>query len=437
MNLKFLLFVVILSSLSLFTKAQNDLSVLFASGQYSQTIQLAENILATDSTRFDGWYYRAMSQSALYRYSMAIGSFQKALKYTNDSIPVLFLLAQTCDNAGNRQDALEFYQSVILKDSSYVPAKARLAAIYLNQRNYLKAIELYSSLIKNDTTNSYFYSRLAYACNQLGLTPAAIEYYNQAIQLNNEDAESAAKLLEIYMDVKFLFPEADSVADTLLALFPNQVDLLKNKACIRSTLGDFPGAIALFQQVVEMGDSSLFTCQNYGNTLFNNSNYPEAIYWLRRYASERPDNTDNLYVLALACQRDYRYQESLNLFDSVLMQIYNKVNIARTVADRAQTYKIYGDYLNFRDSVKSQAKVMYQLSLDDLNQTIDLDPKRAETYLKLANLYELQLHNLQMALKYYEKYLQVLPPPTGGLDRRDWLENKIRSLKEELHFKGE
>jgi tetratricopeptide (TPR) repeat protein len=429
----FLLFYLIF--ISLVTYGQEDGISLYNSGKYSESIRYADSLLKTDSTNSKLWYNLGLAQSAVYRFSSAIFSYQQALKYATDSTRLMFVLAQTYESTGQRKQAVEEYKSIIRIDTLFLPAKARLASIYTMQQNYLPAIELYSSLIRQDSTNGYFYSKLAYCCGEIGMIPAAINYYNQAISLNSGDENAANNLVELLIQTR-QFEMADSTVNSLLCLFPNSIDLLKDKACIVSTLGFYTEAIALFKQVVEKGDSSLTTCKNFGNTLFNNGNYPEACFWLRRYANDKPDDTDNLFYLALACQRDYRYEEAIGLLDTVLLQIYNTKSIARTFAERGQTYEMYGNYLNFRDSTKTLAASKYKASLADRYQSLQLEPNQFEVNLQLARMYEKQVVDLKKALMHYQNCRNLAPENKELYGNYEWLDSKIAHLKEELHFKG-
>jgi tetratricopeptide (TPR) repeat protein len=420
-------FLLVITMLPLLLKAQTDISQLYNQAQYQKVIQITDSLPLNDSTGYTPLFYRGLAQLALYRYADAIGTFEKALPFTTDSVQLMYLLAQAYDNGGNRQQAVKNYQLVVQKDSLYVPAKARLAFIYSLEKEFFPAIELYSSLIRYDSTNSYFYSKLAYCCTQTGIIPAALSYYQQAINYNRNDAESANKMINILLETN-QFHEADSILDTLMITFPSDVDLIIKKACTQSVFGEYPEAIRLFKKAVQMGDSSLYMCKNYGNTLYNNGDFAESIFWLRRYAKECPEDDKNLYYLAIACQKDYRFQESLGLFDTLLMHVYNKPAIAQTFNDRAQTCKMYGDYLNYRDTTRTLAAPMYTASLNDLNQSVELNPKDSECYLKIGNLYEYQFHNTPMAVKYYEKYLQVLPEKPETDYMRDLLEQKVKSL---------
>jgi len=121
----------------------------------------------------------------------------------------------------------------------------------------------------------------------------------------------------------------------------------------------------------------------------------------------------------------------------VLMQIYDTKNIARTFTDRAETYRMYGSYLSFRDSTKSQSGLLYKASIDDLKQSLGLGADPYSINLKLARLYENDIKNQKEALRYYEKTLACFPETSKDKFFKDWLSQKIRALKEELHFKGE
>jgi tetratricopeptide (TPR) repeat protein len=247
----------------------DDFIKAYEASNYNETIRLAKISINENDHNFDAWYYKGLSENALYKFTDAVISFERAAELTTDKSAILFLLGNACESSGNSVKAIESYTKLVQLDSLHIQAKARLAKVYKGQKEYLKAIDLFSSLVELDSTNAYFYAQLAFCCKKFGLKDPAIRYYEKVIELNPNDVESGRLLINTYVDQKY-YEDAAALVDTLLIRFPNNIQLLKRRAYILAIGGNYIGAIREFQNVVELGDSSMFTSKYYGHSLFNN-----------------------------------------------------------------------------------------------------------------------------------------------------------------------
>ena len=418
--------------------AQNkkiEIDQFYGEGKYLETIELANSKLVNDSLNFDAWYYKGLAQQSLYKFSEAAISFEKAACLTLNKTAVLFLLGNALESSGNDVKAIETYKELIAIDSIHIPAKARLAHVYKSQKEYLPAIELFSDLVKHDSTNGYFFKQLAFCCNKFGFNEPVISYYEKAIALNPNDLESGRLLINEFINQKY-YEDAIRLVDTFLIRFPNNIDLLKQQAYISAIGGNYLDAVRQFKKVVELGDSSLFTSKYYGQSLYNNGQYDKAIFWLNRYIKTNEDDTKNQYILGMAYQKDYQYTKSLEHFHLAMGQVFDKQLIARVFIETGNTYSAYGDYLGFRDNTGLQAPNMYKLAIENYLIALDLTPSNFDLYRTLGSCYEAKLKDIQIALYYYEKYYKELD--TSEIDEHGliWIQQKITSLKEEIHFMG-
>lgn len=435
---KNLILFLLINTLAYNLLAQNkkiEIDQLYNEGKYTETIELANNKQASDSVNFTTWYYKGLAEQALYKYSDAVVSFEKAASLTQNKTAVLFLLGNALESSGDDVKAIETYKELIAVDSMYIPAKARLAHVYKSQKEYLPAIEMFSSLVKLDSSNSYFYKQLAFCCNKFGFNEPVISYYEKAIALNPNDLESGRLLINEFINQKY-YEDAIRLVDSFLIRFPNNIDLLKQQAYISAIGGNYLDAVRQFQKVVELGDSSLFTSKYYGQSLYNNGQYDKAIFWLNRYIKTNEDDTKNHYILGMAYQKDYQYTKSLEHFHTAMGQVFDKQLIARVFIETGNTYSSYGDYLGFRDNTGLQAPSMYKLAIENYLLAIDLTPTDFNINKILGKLYEEKLKDQQVALYYFEKYYKELD--TSKIDEWElsWIQQKITALKEEIHFMG-
>lgn len=433
------IFLLLLISVSILVQANSkkkDVTQLFNEAKYNDAIELANSKIYIDSTNFNAWYYKGLSQNALYKYSEAVLSFEHALKLNKSKIVVLSVLANTLESSGNDVKAIETYKELIAIDSLHISARVRLAQIYKGQKDYIPAIELFSDLIELDSTNGYFYSQLAYCCDKFGFDDPVIGYYEKAVELNPNDLKSGRSLISELINSKY-YIDAINYVDIFLVRFPNNINLLKKKAYISAIGGNYLEAVQGFQNVVELGDSSLFTCKYYGQSLYNNGEYEKAVFWLGRFIDVKPDDFQNQLILGLACQHDYQYEKSIYHFNRALSLKYNRDIIARIYTETGNTLSKQGDFLGFRDSTGLQAPEKYKMALENYMLAVNLQPEDNEMNKLLGTFYENKMKEKKVALFYFKEYYKNLDTNNINEHKLIWVQDKITKLTEEVHFIGD
>jgi tetratricopeptide (TPR) repeat protein len=422
--------------LSVHAQKVAEIQTWYTTNQFQKTLDACNNGLNSGKSTYDIWYYKGLSELALYRFNDAVISLNQAVKLSDDKTGILFTLANACEQAGNYEQALATYQSILQIDSLHIPAKARIAKVYLNQKEYLKAMDYYSQLVKQDTNNAYFYSELAYCCDKMGLKEPSISFYLQTITLNPLDLKSANELIQNFIDEKH-YSKAFAFIDTFLIRFPDNIRLLKQQAYLSAIGGNYLDAVRQFQHIVNLGDTSLFTSKYYGQSLYNNGQYPEAIVWLKRYLYLQPSDSRNQFILGMAYQKDYKYIQSQMHLEMALTQLYDKAMFARIFEEKATTFLMHGDYIGFRDSTGLKKAEYYQNAINCYLEALDLTPDDYTIYRALGLAYETKFNDLKLALYYYELYYKKLDSKKITEDELDWIQKKIAHLKEEMHFIGD
>ncbi len=416
--------------------SSHNLIKLYNEGKYQQAIAYADSCLLQNENVFDIWYYKGLSEQSLYQYSQSIVSLQHASALTTDKTSVLFLLGNAWEMSGNSQKAVETYQNLLKTDSLYIPAIVKLAKVYKSEKDYLPAIDLFSKCVRLDSTNGHFYAELAYCCNKFGFNEPVIYYYEKAIELNPDDLESCQALVNEFIDQK-KYTDAGIYVDSFLVKNPDNLAFLKQRAYISAIGGNYLDAVREFQRVVDMGDSSAFTSKYYGQSLYNNGQYDEAVFWLDRYLKSNPDDSKNQFIMGMACQNAYRYKKSIEHFDITLSQLYNIQLIVKIYTETGNTLVKYGDYLGFRDSTGTLAPEKYKLAIEQYLKAEELNTDNFDIYRLLGIVYEEKIKDKKLALYYYEKYYKQLDPTKIQEYELIWVESKITKLKEDIHFMAE
>ncbi|MGE4288781.1 MAG: hypothetical protein AB7E36_08840 [Salinivirgaceae bacterium] len=430
----FIVFVVV-SLAHLYAQTNNHPAELFQQQNYAEVINACNGLIAFEPQNFEAWYYKGLAEQALYRFNEASASLRQAVEFTQQKEPVLFTLGTILESDGNDEEAIKVYQKLLSIDSLHIPAKARLAKINKDQKEYLHAADYYSQLVKHDSMNSFFYGELAYCCQKMGLIPPATEYYQKALSLNPTNLKTGRQFISMLVDAKY-YDVALAVIDTFLIQFPENLHLLKQQAYIKAIGGNYLEAVNLFSHIVQLGDTSLFTSKYFGQSLYNNGQYHEAAYWLNKYLEAVPGDSKNQFILGLSYQNDYQYDKSLEHLTLAREQLYPKELLSRISAEMATTYTMYGTYCSYRDSLKTQTENYYKRAVDNYLEALELNPDDFTLYKKMGHLYEENIKDNKVALYYYELYYKNLDSQKTTPLLLDWIQNKIRHLKEEMHFSG-
>jgi tetratricopeptide (TPR) repeat protein len=420
----------------IFANNEHNIVYYYNNAEYQKAVELAEKQIATAEPDFTVWYYKGLSEKVLSRYSDAAVSLTNAVNIDSTSISAWLPLAQVYKITGNIQKAIDSYNKILAMDSANITAKSSLANIFLKKEKYDSAAELYLQLIKQDSLNDWFYGQYAYCLGKMRLIRESDFYYKKAIQLNPGNKTVVVRMIRQFISNK-RYETAEKYIDTFLLRFRDDIYLLKQKAFISAFSGNYLSAVRQFKHITELGDSSLFTLKYYGQSLYNNGEYADAIFWLSKYVSIKPNDTKNMYILALAYQKDYKYQKSLKQLNLVFEQIYNTKVISDVFVEKGNTLLAYGDYLSYRDSMKTQSKTKYKESLSSYKKAQELNSSNNDINKKIAILYETKLKNDQLALYYYNRYYKNLNTKETDEYLLAWVQKKITELTEKLHFEGE
>lgn len=421
--------------LNLSTYSQiNSLEQDFKDGKYKKIIDKTEVEINKNEANFELWYYRGLSQQALFQYGNSIKSFEKAISLTNDTTNIKRLLSESYEKIGDIKKSINIYESFLKTDSLNIITLNKIAQLYKANSDYIKAMDIYTRLVNIDSLNDYFYQELGNCTSKIGLETIATGFYLKSYQLNNRNIKSLKAYISGLMMKQTLYDSAERCIDTSLEVFPKEAFLFRNKGFLYAIRTNYLSAIETFKKTTELGDTSLFTCKYYGQSLYENGNYKDATYWLGRYLDSYPNDIKNTFLIAVAYNKSYEYEKSLESFEFLEQTVYNKTFIYSVCREKAKTYLAYADYIGYRDSTLKRKKILEKLALNYLKEAeMFVDAKNYSVYSDIASFYHHREKNTRMALYYYEKYYKQFPADSPA-ELTKWIRSKITKLKEDLHF---
>jgi len=342
--------------------------------------------------------------------------FADALDYLKKTYPepitdpkTLSSLAYTSQMAGKLADAESYYQRIYEKDSSSVALLFSLGNINLRRGNSAKAIVYYKKILLRDSTNFNVYKQLATLAYNTGDFAANINYLQKANKLNPEDADVATDLSTIYINLK-VYPRADTIITKALIADTANLLLLHQKAVICYRTEKFTQTVDLCNKLVLGGNSPTDVIDMLGISYYMIKKYQDCINALSTLEKGKTASETSYYYTAMS-------YKALNDQGQAILYFNKAINEAIS-ANVNSYYSEMGDSFEKLHQLKKAVNA-YQKSLL-------YDTKPVITYYVLANLYDSELKNKSLAVKYYRKYIKTNPTEK----QKNYLEYAKSRLKE-------
>ena len=216
--------------------------------------------------------------------------------------------------------------------------------------NYTKARNYYEKLIGLDSTNAVYYKLFAGLMIKSGIDSIAIHSYRRAVYLNNSDLESATELGKLYFKANS-FQECKRLIDKGLNKDSLYIPLLQLKAKLAYKENSFKDVITQVNQIMSVGDSTLFYQRLLGFSYFRIDSTHKAIETLERYAQKGEPNEIVHYYLGLCYLKNSDSQKAKENLEKAI-----KIGVSENVTD----YFYMLGYLEETDKKYEKAIEFYQ-----------------------------------------------------------------------------
>lgn len=303
-----------------------------------------------------------------------------------------------------------------------------LGKILMDLDEYNQASELYKKLIVSDSTNAYFLSQLGICELKKGNKEFAKKILTESLQLNINDTKTAlilAKLFyndEQYFDAVNLLQEAIKVNSKNKALNKMLADVFYkskryNEAILKylycNTIGDT--SLSIYQKL-GMSYYYLSFTSSYINTETRDLKLQEGVEALK-LAVQKDSNDPISYLYLGLCYKELSEDESAI------------INLEETLN------KIFPDYLSevYYNLGSCYDKVEnYSNAIKTYKESLSYNPSRKIIYFYLANLYDRYYADKNVAVLYYQKFVDEDSEADENLV--GYSLNRINALSQEAEF---
>src|SRR5712692_2470152 len=263
---------------------------------------------------------KAAALVATGNYEAALVGFVEALRLDGDYLPALQGKARCQERLNQHAGALETYRRILAKDRRNVDSLRAVARLHMEERHWRECLESVEDLLRLRPNEAAALEMKGDALTNLGRRPEALAAYEEAASLDPENENLSQKIEEARVDVPGLL----------------------SRALIASASGNYPQALGLFDDILEV----------------------------------EPSNVNALIGKAVAYRRSGKPQEALNCLDLVLgvqpnnaSAMLNRGNILQELGELEPALDGYDRltqlYPNDEEAWAAQGDVFVKMGRDD------------------------------------------------------------------------
>lgn len=408
--------------------AQEAISDLYDSGNYTMVIHQTSDALLSGDTSFNTYCLKALSEIQLGRTDSAIQTLQEALQLFPENDRIRKMLAGQLFEAGAYQEAEDHYSYFARAANRDVEALTKLARIATFKRQYDRAIRLLHQLLSIDSVNFSSLVMLGEILTSKDDT-TAIDYYEKAYGLFPGNQQVACALGNWYIRVGRPH-SAVLLCEEVLEQDSANIRFLKllGFGCYKMELPD--RSIQYFTRAITLGDSTAFSFKYAGIAHYLQASFSEAIRSLTIAADIDSTDAEIHFFLGSSLANTTRKEEAMFHLEKSLELIQ---------PDPAVIARIYSEQGNIM-----RLETRYEKAYELYQKAWQADSTNPVAIYYMASILDNSLHRSKEALADYRLFIEKLDRmPDSEIKRkknrqiptiREIVEDRIELLQEELFF---
>ena len=254
---------------------------------------------------------------------------------------------------------------------------------------------------------------MAYCSFRTGQRKRAIYLYENVVEQNPKDLGTIINLIHCY-DRRKEPEKIIDLIDTSLTVFPDNVELLFEKAKFFFRKKNYVQAEEAYQKYFEAGGDSVYDVTvNYGISTYFAKHVEKALETFNHLNRANPNDPIVMYYQGLCYRKLNNFEEAEKYVKWAI-----EGSTPEYVADMYHILgQIYGQQRMFKESIEALVKANH------------MDPSNKEVLFEIATTYEEFNSNKTLALNYYRLYLKEVGESGNNVD---YALTRITKLKEDI-----
>lgn len=416
-------------------------------------------------------------------YAMAILEFQEAVEADPDGATIHVSIADAFRRLGKIRRAEKHLHIAIEIEPLDKEAYEMLGLLYLLEKKYDLAEKQFKALVELDPDFSDYYFSLGDIYRLKNEKVKAIEYYLKTYEANSLATNALEKSLQIAININ-QFIQAEDICRLLLDEFPDDVkywetyrdialfnqhfskaidavdglieihglnvELLIHKSAIYRASHEEDTALKILQQAFALDSLNQDIYQEFVSLYMDMENYEEALKYNNKFIELFPQDPRgflNSAIVSMAIKEPIKATEILIEHIGLLEGNFTAYSILGSAYNQLHEYENAEQFLLKAMALHSNAKnIQHSLAMvwdslhkweksDSLYQVlIDSDSTDAQALNNYAYSLSERNEQLEQALSYAKKAVQLTPNSAPYLDTLGWIYYKMGSHTEAISY---
>ena len=316
-----------------------------------------------------------------------------------------FVEGARLEESGEIEAALEAYQKVLTVDPGEIELASRVASLLTREEDFPRAIDILKDAIKANPKETSPYLQLAFLyAKYLQKPEQAIKYANQAIALEPENMDAYQRIYEIELTrgrSKEAIATLDRVAkvNSSDAAFWTRLGKLYASSLFQPETEPPPEDLrrvnALFKRAAEMARDDPAVIKEIADYFAATQQINDAIPLYLKVLELEPENSSARERLATGFVMTNQRAKAIELLQEIIKQTPQKYQpyelLAQLLDDEGRAF--------LRANQTDAAKAQFAKAAANYEQSLLINPARAQIYLRLTELLIGSLKESERAVK--------------------------------------
>lgn len=335
---------------------------------------------------------RIQALKAMNRYPEAIVDLTSLFVKDTTDTKILIDLAECYKLMGSPRQAADYYRKAVSLRPNNKFFRLQYIRSLLNAENFKEARDACHGWLEQDTVSATGYKYLGQAYEGMQDIPNAFFSYNVAYRRDSLDAQTVARIANIFNNNR-QFTDAIDVTECYRLSDTTSVDVNRQNAKAYCMLKDYKKAIERYESLKRMGDRSFLTFYYLGISYYGDNWFYGSYDNLKEAYAKNSTDINVLYYYAKSCSRTSWKKEGGEFMekaveiatpgDSILERLYKGL---------AECYGYAGE---------SYKKIEVMNRLYKLNKDYKL-------FYSIARAYDSN-KDYENAIHFYEKFMSLTP----------------------------
>jgi len=382
-------------------------ALMAATGKDAEAAVYLRKAIELDPTKEDAYLQLVISLTHLYEYEESVSTLKSLIKVNGESALAYYYLGKTYGQMKLYRDAVGYFSKTLELRPDFDQAAIDMAAAYEAMGNYAKAIETYKNLINDEDSKAAVLQRLIQLLIQQRRFTEALEYLQVAVNSGYGGQEVMRKIGLIHLEME-QYDQAAKVFIAMLEKDPaaHQVRLYLGMAYEEK--GDLDAASAEFNKIPRESSAYIDAVGHIAFILKEQGHAAQAVEALKAAITDNPNQLE-LYLNLSALYEALDKQE-----DGLALLLSSE---ARFKGDTRYQFRIGVLY----DKLGKRPE-----SIERMKTVLSINPMDAQALNFIGYTYAEMGINLEEALGYVKKAVELRPNDGFILDSLGWVYFKLK-----------